>query len=368
MVGPRTASRVYDLPSMLARQPDAALRDWARHPVGDLPGVLAAGLDGDESAAQLWLDLGPDPDATRLARALYVGSRTAVAAGRPVELALRGATGLRFWPFTAEGRLADLTPATAATGERLHAAIVTATDAMAAEADAAARATDLRPREDQAARELALAQAELSRSTAEHDAAATALTQARAAHEALGERLAQAESAREDAEREAVLRAAEATAAADRLAAAEQAAASAGPEDGSAQQALWEARLADGIARSVATAAREAADRAAATVEDLGTRLTAAGTALTSAAHTRSTAATALTRATAARDRLHRAHEDLRADLRAALQDQADQAALQDHAWTSLPGLSGRLSADRCYEGTGGARYPLDSLAPGAGR
>ncbi|KOG57115.1 hypothetical protein ADK38_43085, partial [Streptomyces varsoviensis] len=110
VIGPRSASRVYDLPAMLNEQPHTPLRNWLTHPVTQLPAALAAGLDTQEGSAQLWLDLGADPDSTALARALYVGSRTAQAAGRPVELALRGNTGLRFWPFAADGSLADTTP------------------------------------------------------------------------------------------------------------------------------------------------------------------------------------------------------------------------------------------------------------------
>ncbi|WP_409055177.1 hypothetical protein [Streptomyces sp. SYP-A7185] len=195
VTGPRTASQVYDLPSMLAEQPHEALRNWATHPVTELPAVLARRLDEQESAAQLWLHLGADPDAAALARALYVGSRTAAAAGRPVELVLRGATGLRFWPFAADGSLADLTPATQDTWRRLRTAIVTATDATDAEADQVARERELLPRQAQAERQLADARRELDTATEAQTTAAAAHATARTARASLAERLGDAETA-----------------------------------------------------------------------------------------------------------------------------------------------------------------------------
>ncbi|MER6691047.1 lonely Cys domain-containing protein, partial [Streptomyces minutiscleroticus] len=108
----RPYAGVYDVPAMLAGQEAEDLRDWARHPVTDLPAALAAGLDPEDSTARLWLDLGDDPDGSRLARALYAASRTAVHAARPVELVVRTADGPRHWPFAADGTPTDTTDAT----------------------------------------------------------------------------------------------------------------------------------------------------------------------------------------------------------------------------------------------------------------
>ncbi|MCZ4088296.1 hypothetical protein, partial [Streptomyces antarcticus] len=108
----RTDPQVYDLRSMLAGQPAADLRDWTRHPLGNLPAVLARGLALNEDAAQIWLAPGPDPDGSRLARALYAASRTAVLAARSVELVLRTDDGLQHWEFAEDGSLASADAAT----------------------------------------------------------------------------------------------------------------------------------------------------------------------------------------------------------------------------------------------------------------
>ncbi|MET8678639.1 hypothetical protein ABZW18_13930 [Streptomyces sp. NPDC004647] len=391
VIGPRTASQVYDLPSMLARQPDAALRDWTRHPVTELPAALAGELEGQESGAQLWLDLGPDPDGRRLARALYVGSRTAQAAGRPVELVLRGGTGLRFWPFTADGRLADLTPATTDAWNRLRTAVITATDAAAAEADAAGHEAELRPREARAAEELATAQAALTATTTAHTSAAGALTEARTARQSLADRLGEAERVQAEAERAADRRDEVVTTAEERLAEAEQAlrrareeaarnqpvasgadgtASQTGPDPeavSAAESARDAARVERDIARGVAAAAREVAERAAGTVAELQERLAAAEERVRTATDEERTAAGAVTRGTASRDERHQEHQRLGEELRNTRQEQADQQRLRQDAWAQMPGLAGMLSADRCREGTGGSRFPLDSLSSAPG-
>ncbi|MEK8146507.1 hypothetical protein NKH18_50405 [Streptomyces sp. M10(2022)] len=184
VVGARTASQVYDLPSMLAEQPEG-LRDWMRQPVSELPGILDAGLAPGEHGAQLWLHLGTDPDSSRLARALYVVSHTAVAAGRPVELATRGTTGLRFWPFAADGSLADTTPATQDTWDRLRGAIEAVGDATAAEADAASRTAELLPAVREAGWLRDDAESVWTEAGAEHTVAVRTLDQARARRDLL---------------------------------------------------------------------------------------------------------------------------------------------------------------------------------------
>ncbi|MFJ8794200.1 hypothetical protein [Streptomyces sp. NPDC102462] len=392
VTAPRTASQVYDLPSMLSEQPNDTLRNWRTHPVTELPAVLARGLDERENAAQLWLHLGADPDGTALARALYVGSRTAVAAGRPVELVVRGATGLRFWPFGADGSLVDLTPATQDTWNRLRAAIVTATDATAAEADQVARETELVPREAEAESRLANSRRELTTATEARDAAAAAHATARSARDSLADRLRDAEAARAAAEEEAAPYAAAVTTAEQRLAQTEQAVLDARREveqeaarlrlltaDGheptpqagpGPRAALAEARAerdsardALGRAQDMADVARRAVDRATEKVGDLGDRLAAADEQMREAALRERDAEDAVTRATSARDQHYRDHRQLQEELRDARRQQADQQRLWEDAWRAMPGQSGMLSADRCREGVGGARYPLGSLS-----
>ncbi|WP_326615437.1 lonely Cys domain-containing protein (plasmid) [Streptomyces scopuliridis] len=392
VTAPRTASQVYDLPAMLAGQPNDTLRNWRTHPVTELPAVLARGLDERENGAQLWLHLGADPDGTGLARALYVGSRTAVAAGRPVELVVRGATGLRFWPFGADGSLVDLTPATQDTWNRLRAAIVTATDATAAEADQVARGTELVPREAEAELRLADSRRELTTATEARDAAAAAHATARSARDSLADRLRDAEAARAAAEEEAAPHEAAVTTAEQRLAQTEQAVLDARREveqeaarlrlltadgheptpqaDPGPRAALADARAerdsaraALGRAQDMADVARGAVDRATEKVGELSDRLAAADDQAREASTRERDAEDAVIRAASARDQHHRDHRQLQEELRDARRQQADQQRLWEDAWRAMPGQSGMLSADRCREGVGGARYPLGSLS-----
>ncbi|MEV1082696.1 hypothetical protein AB0I98_31460 [Streptomyces sp. NPDC050211] len=392
VTAPRTASQVYDLPSMLAEQPNDTLRNWRTHPVTELPAVLARGLDERENGAQLWLHLGADPDGTALARALYVGSRTAVAAGRPVELVVRGATGLRFWPFGADGSLVDLTPATQDTWNRLRAAIVAATDATAAEADQVARETELVPREAEAELRLADSRREVTTATEARDAAAAAHATARSARGSLADRLRDAEAARTAAEEEAAQHAAAVTTAEQRLAQTEQAVRDAQREveqeaarprpvtaDGheptlqagpgpraalaDARAESDSARAALGRAQGMADMARRAVDRATEKVGDLRDQLAAADDQVRETATRERDAEDAVIRATSARDQQYRDHRQLQEELRDARRQQADQQRLWEDAWSAMPGQSGMLSADRCREGVGGARYPLSSLS-----
>ncbi|WP_406002909.1 hypothetical protein [Streptomyces sp. NBC_00829] len=392
VIGPRVAPRVYDLPSMLAGQPSDPLRNWSTHPVTELPQVLVGELDGQDRSAQLWLDLGPDPDGSRLARALYVGSRTAVAANRPVELVVRGGTGLRFWPFTADGRLADLTPATTPTWNLLRTAVVNATDAADAEADAAGREAELGPQEVRAAGELAMARASLTAATAAHDTAAEALTAARTDRQYIAVRLGDAERVQAEAEGAADRRDEAVTTAEERLAQAEQAlrrareeaarnqptatgaAGTAAPQAGPGPEAVSAAESARDAARSewdaargAADVAREVAQRASGAVARLQEQLAAAGERVSTALDEEQAAAKAVTRAEASQDERYEEHGRLRRELESVRQEQADQRELWENAWAQMPGLAAMLAADRCREMIGGARFPLGSLgkAPG---
>ncbi|WP_406323961.1 hypothetical protein [Streptomyces niveus] len=392
VTAPRTASQVYDLPAMLAEQPNDALRNWRTHPVTELPAVLARGLDERENGAQLWLHVGADPDGTGLARALYVGSRTAVAAGRPVELVVRGETGLRFWPFGADGSLVDLTPATQETWNRLRTAIVAATDAATAEAEQVARGTQLMPREADAELRLADSRRELTVVTEARDGATAAHDTARAARDSLADRLGDAETERATAEARAAEYAAAVTTAEERLARTEQVFADArqeaeraaaqpvlatadgpeptpqvGPNPGAAladaRAELDRAHVALVRAEGMADVAQEAVDRAVAGVGDLRDQLATADDQVREAATREQGAADAVTRATSARDQHYRDHQQLQEELRDARRQQADQQRLWQDAWGAMPGQSGTLSADRCREGVGGARFPLGSLS-----
>ncbi|MEV8109368.1 hypothetical protein AB0Q97_45210, partial [Streptomyces sp. NPDC088135] len=111
---------------------------WRTEPVTELPALLASGIDPEQEAVQFWLDLGADPDASALAHALYVGTRVAAISHRRVELAVRGTTGLRFWPIEADGSLADVTPATSGGWEQLRRAVDAYTRAVDREAAAVA--------------------------------------------------------------------------------------------------------------------------------------------------------------------------------------------------------------------------------------
>ncbi|MER7914175.1 hypothetical protein ABTY23_31330, partial [Streptomyces sp. NPDC096068] len=125
VTAPRTDPQVYDLRSLLRDQPDAASRDWRRHPLDQLPYVLAGGLDPADAAAQLWLaadldDTAPGPDGlTARTRALHAASRTARVAGRPVELALRTEQGVQYWLFDSTGTLNSTDDATNRAWSRL---------------------------------------------------------------------------------------------------------------------------------------------------------------------------------------------------------------------------------------------------------
>ncbi|WP_409055178.1 hypothetical protein [Streptomyces sp. SYP-A7185] len=113
----------------------------------------------------------------------------------------------------------------------------------------------------------------------------------------------------------------------------------------------------------MATVAQEAAEDAAGTVRDLQDQLTATEGQVREAAARERMAADAVTQGTAARDRRDRQWQQLQSEVRSIRQERADQQRLRDDAWAAMPGLSGTLSADRCREGVGGARFPLGSLS-----
>ncbi|WP_432011259.1 lonely Cys domain-containing protein [Streptomyces cucumeris] len=187
----RPKSGVYDMPAMLAGQDTDDMRDWARHPVMDLPEVLADGIDSEDNSAQLWLALGSDPEGTRLARALFVASRTGSLAGRPVELVVRTEEGpLRHWPFTAAGDPADTTDTTGEAWRIFGETARAYTTALAAEAQAVATEQDLRA--DHAVADYALRESS--------DAVAAATVDHQVAETAYHEAVRQAELARETAD------------------------------------------------------------------------------------------------------------------------------------------------------------------------
>ncbi|WP_431775189.1 lonely Cys domain-containing protein [Streptomyces cucumeris] len=186
----RPKSGVYDIPAMLAGQDADDMRDWARHPVMDLPEALVDGIDSEDDSAQLWLALGSDPDGTRLARALFVASRTAARTGKPVELVVRTDEGpLRHWPFTADGEPADTTDTTGEAWRIFGETAQTYTTALAAEAQAVATEQDLRA--DHAVAEYALRESS--------DVVAAAIVDHQVAETAYQEAVRQAELARESA-------------------------------------------------------------------------------------------------------------------------------------------------------------------------
>ncbi|WP_327249952.1 hypothetical protein [Streptomyces sp. NBC_01320] len=142
----RTDPQVYDLQSMLAEQPDADLRNWATHPLADLPHVLADRFDPQDPAAQLWLAIGADPDGSLLGRTLYTASQTAATANRPVELVLRGDAGLHHWRFDRTGALESADQQTTDAWNRVSTQVTAIAVAHRAQAGARLRENDLRAR------------------------------------------------------------------------------------------------------------------------------------------------------------------------------------------------------------------------------
>ncbi|MFG3237351.1 hypothetical protein ACGFZG_37115 [Streptomyces antibioticus] len=206
----RPQPRVYDLRSLLRDQPTDALRDWARHPLADLPQTLAAGVDGDDPAVQLWLAARSDTTAAgedtppAVGRALYAAMHVARLTGKPVELFLRTEHGTQRWLFDTSGELRTADDRIRQTWGEF------ATPARRL-ADAAREQTRLADQEHGLSEQLGPAQAEVERTAA-------ALREAEAERDAL---LDQTRDRREETASPDVLAASEATVSAARRASTE---------------------------------------------------------------------------------------------------------------------------------------------------
>ncbi|WP_330113837.1 hypothetical protein [Streptomyces sp. MUM 178J] len=396
----RTDPQVYDLRSLLAGQPEADLRDWTAHPLGDLPRALADGLDPSDPAAQIWLATGPDPDGSRLGRALYAASRTAALADRPVELVLRTDEGLRHWRFTRGGDLHSTDADTLDAWSDLATRITAHADAIRAQETARERERSLRGPQAGARTELAEAEKGLTDATTEQRRAADALTRQEDAVTAARSRRAAVESERDHWREQArglnetLLglpgRIGEAnkriTAASGAVRAADAVLAHIARQE---EGAVPEARAREARERSARAHARlDAArterealradqkrvqrelDAARTAARDAADRLPALDKALSAAETAAEAAESALTRATEHLDRATKQRDDRRTHLRTlnravveALKEQAEQAAAQSAAHSALPGLAHTLGDVRRATGEGLISVPLSSLA-----
>ncbi|WP_306340862.1 lonely Cys domain-containing protein, partial [Streptomyces sp. AS13] len=394
----RPGPRIYDLPAILADQDADDLRDWAQHPVTDLPDVLADAIHEQDASAELWLALGPDPDGTRLARALFVGSLTAARAGKPVELVIRTGRELRIWPFAADGSLTDTTAATDEAWQNVADTIGVHLDAVRAEAAARYREERLTRRQPGALTALDTADRAVDTAATAHRDADRAHTDARRAAATVRTELttlrgritaARAEITRLDTEaREArtryddtadeerglharwqraraeVARLEEAVAASpdadpaspdgrDALAAAvEQAAAL--QEQGRALHQRREDDLDTAeTSREEAQEIRTGLERALARETTLAGNLRRAETAVTGAARALRQAETALRRATGARDAIQDQVDGIEAELIDVRDELTEQARRHAQAWEDLPGLTEALDTGRRAEGLG---------------
>ncbi|MEU3599344.1 hypothetical protein ABZ714_11520 [Streptomyces sp. NPDC006798] len=170
---------VYDVPALLTDGQRAAdLRDWARHPLTDLPDALAAALDPLDPAARLWFGLGADPGGDRLAHAVRAAARTAARAGRPVEAVVRTVDGPRHWPFDANGDPTDTTQGTAAGWQAWRDAGTAHDDAVAAQRRAAALIRERGGESVAAAETLRIAEAAYADAVTTHEEARAAHTTA----------------------------------------------------------------------------------------------------------------------------------------------------------------------------------------------
>ncbi|WP_431946915.1 hypothetical protein [Actinacidiphila sp. bgisy167] len=135
----RTSRNVYDVRSMLADQPEQHLRNWATHPLADLPEALARRLDpADRQGVQLWLAPGAEGGAKLLGRALYAASRTAVTADRDVELVFRTEAGWQYWLFDRTGSLITADARVAGAYEKFAAEVGTITESAGKQREARA--------------------------------------------------------------------------------------------------------------------------------------------------------------------------------------------------------------------------------------
>ncbi len=357
-------------------------RAWTREPVTELPRVLASGLAPEPDGAQLWVDVGEDPDGSVLGRALYVGIRVAEIAGRRVELAVRGATGLRFWPIEADGSLSDVTATTRAGWEELRTAGNTYTAETAAEATALAEQQPLEARLDalranaaRTAHESERLNRRVEEARTSHEEALSAENGARARRGEAEERLTGALRAvttgeAEVREAENVLRAADERVLRARAAAAPAPDGPPAPDAAvdalhAAEQAQREALRALGGSEGALRASREEVVRRTARLESLEAELRAAEEITASGRLALHEVREDHRRAVDRHGEAVRVLDAVMEELRRLRQEQSEHRLLAQRAWQSLGGLAGRLSADRCAELTGGSGFPLDTLTPG---
>ncbi|MGW2212996.1 lonely Cys domain-containing protein, partial [Streptomyces sp. NPDC001781] len=393
---PRPGPGIYDLPAMLADLDSDDLRDWERHPVTDLPSVLAGGIDEQDASAEMWLALGPDPDGTRLARALFVGSRTAALAGKPVELVVRTDQGLRYWPFDADGSLADSTEATHDSWEGVRHAVGTYLRAVGAEATARHREDVLTRRRPGALRALEGAGRAVGTATTAHrradlalaDAVRTAgtvrseLTGVRDRIGATREEIARLDATARDAQNRYEAAADEelrlreqgqqARTEVDRLgrlvADAETTPAAASRNDlAAAEEYAGHVREREAAAvrqrqldLEEMTTARAAADELRTTLDADVVRETAlagdlarAEAEVSRAERTERQADAELRRRTGARDAIRSQLGEIEKDLATARQELAEHARRHSQAWEGLPGLTSALETGRRAESIG---------------
>ncbi|WP_318219103.1 hypothetical protein [Streptomyces sp. SCL15-6] len=149
---------------------DAALRDWNRRPLRDLPDVLISQLDPSDRDVELWLAV--DDDHRQVGRAVFTAAQTAARTGRPVTLVLRTEDRLRTWEFDGDGEPTGLDAAAATAWGDFAVQAAAFTTAAAAETDARGREIALEPR-------LRTAREHLDEIAPLVDPAATALTTAR---------------------------------------------------------------------------------------------------------------------------------------------------------------------------------------------
>ncbi|MEU7290892.1 hypothetical protein AB0A81_37610 [Streptomyces flaveolus] len=123
---------------------DAALRDWDRRPLRDLPEVLISQLDLSDREVELWLAV--DDDHRQVGRAVFTAAQTAAQTGRPVTLVLRAEDRLRTWGFDGDGEPTGLDAAAATAWGDFAVQAAAFTAAAAAETDARGREIALEPR------------------------------------------------------------------------------------------------------------------------------------------------------------------------------------------------------------------------------
>ncbi|MEU5977612.1 lonely Cys domain-containing protein [Streptomyces sp. NPDC047315] len=383
----RPVDRAYDVPALLAGQAADDLRDWARHPLTDLPAALAAGLDPEDPSARLWLSLGDDADGGRLAHAVYAASRTAVLAGRPVEFAVRTADGPRLWPFAADGTPTDATAGTRAAWRAWQEAATAYDDAVDAQEQSAALVQEYAAQSVAATDALRDAEAELAAARTAHEGAQGAHRDAVLAADTALRTTARAvrEAEAAHARAEAAVRTAEAMPTQERIdqarAAWQQAEAearSAGVEGPGPTAELrarvgvthraWQDLAARGRGRDAAVSAAHTARTEAVRALDVARaeqeRLRREGeAAVAEAVRVQEAAAQTVAERTRSRD-THRVRlDDVDLTLRDLRADQPARAAQQTDALRALARATGALDGLRRAEGTGASGSLLGSLS-----